>query len=492
MSENGNLDEKPSSTWTYVPGRVIPLAPLNLEEIKRQLQDTSDDDDDDDDDDDNDNDEDTGNNILNESFRTENLSNIFGEAAADIEEKSLNSSAAIEVKENIPLVPSNVEKHNSSFDFDFSTLPVRTPMKTNSVKSVVSKINIPSSANKMVTLFKVPPHQPQFHTPKVTPITRPGVGNRLYLTPYSGTKNGTLTINMGSSKENDLSDKIIVKRREYTVLELLGKGGSSEVFSCFDVNNKKLVAVKVVNLTDDSTRDGYINEVKLLESLQNCDRIIKMHDYENQLDTLTIVLEHGGKDLNAILKRLATKQANIPIYMLLFYWLEMLYAVKQIHSNGVIHSDLKPANFLRVDEGLKLIDFGIASKVQENMTCVLKPNQEGSCNYISPEALNQQTYVNSPNSHKPAYKVHFKSDVWSLGCILYQFIYRRTPYQHITHVWAKLAAIADPTLPISYPKVNWAPQKIIETIKRCLQHDVKSRPSVDDLIEEYEEWQKHF
>lgn len=78
---------------------------------------------------------------------------------------------------------------------------------------------------------------------------------------------------------------------------------------------------------------------------------------------------------------------------------------------GVIHSDLKPANFICAEHGLKLIDFGIASKVQEDMTCVYKMNQEGSCNYISPEALNVQTYenANSPSYGKPKYKVNIKN-----------------------------------------------------------------------------------
>lgn len=137
------------------------------------------------------------------------------------------------------------------------------------------------------------------------------------------------------------------------------------------------------------------------------------------------MLEKGGDDLSAILKQLSTKQNHLPNHMLLFYWMEMLYSVQQIHENGtkisahnfslhsykcikgVIHSDLKPANFLRMEQGLKLIDFGIASRVQEDMTCVYKVNQEGSCNYISPEALIQQKSgnFNSPTPQTAKYKV---------------------------------------------------------------------------------------
>lgn len=51
-------------------------------------------------------------------------------------------------------------------------------------------------------------------------------------------------------------------------------------------------------------------------------------------EQLVVVLEKGGDDLSAILKQLATKQNHLPNHMLLFYWMEMLYSVQQIHKNG--------------------------------------------------------------------------------------------------------------------------------------------------------------
>jgi serine/threonine-protein kinase TTK/MPS1 len=57
-------------------------------------------------------------------------------------------------------------------------------------------------------------------------------------------------------------------------------------------------------------------------------------------------------------------------------------------QNEIIHSDLKPANFLLVAGRLKLIDFGIASSVQSDMTSVMKDTQMGTFNFMSPEAIN--------------------------------------------------------------------------------------------------------
>lgn len=223
-----------------------------------------------------------------------------------------------------------------------------------------------------------------------------------------------------------------------------------------------------------------------------------------------MVLEKGGKDLATILKNYSLKSAHIPLSTIFYYWMEMIYAVQQIHSHGIIHSDLKPANFLQSDNGgLKLIDFGIASCVDNEHTSVLKTCQEGSCNYISPEALNQEGNSNSTSStntfkvrnrislineerfNRFSFQISFKSDVWSLGCILYQMVYKRTPFQHVNPLYAKLMAISSPTTCIEYPRIDWISPRIINTIKKCLQYEARLRPSVAELINEYEMALKH-
>lgn len=95
-------------------------------------------------------------------------------------------------------------------------------------------------------------------------------------------------------------------------------------------------------------------------------------------------MERGDTDLSKVLKDISSSCSDVQRR---FYWSEMLQAVQVIHREGIIHSDLKPANFLMVRGALKLIDFGIASSVQSDKTSVIKDTQLGTYNFMSPEAL---------------------------------------------------------------------------------------------------------
>ncbi|KAJ8929313.1 hypothetical protein NQ314_018021 [Rhamnusium bicolor] len=405
------------------------------------------------------------------------------------------------MKTSISVVPEANEnnihygKKNDSFDLDFSALTISTPVKEKENGNKALKVVKPDHTTKEQFEFVTPKvnnvvHKTQSSLTKKpcfrTPINSFNISTRKILTPSINIinkhpspilikddlvhRNEEKHFSPVDNLRDDKFNIIKVNDIEYIILNMLGRGGSSEVFQCYNVDNQSHVAIKCVSLENSLTASSYINEVKLLHQLQKCDKIIKMHDYEllESQKKLLVVLEKGGEDLSTILKCLATQTSHIPMYMLLFYWMEMLYAVKQIHSYGVIHSDLKPSNFLKADGGLKLIDFGIASTVQTDMTSVIKTTAGGSCNYISPEALNNDSAASAgnQNSNNSRYKLHYKSDVWSLGCILYQFVYRRTPFQHISQLWPKLAAIMNPEHKIEYPEAQWVSPKIISTIKK--------------------------
>ena len=114
----------------------------------------------------------------------------------------------------------------------------------------------------------------------------------------------------------------------------------------------------------------------------------------------------------------------------------MLQAVQIVHDEKIVHSDLKPANFVLVKGQLKLIDFGIANAIANDTTNIQRDHQIGTLNYMSPEA------IELPEGTRRL-KVGRASDVWSLGCILYQMIAGRFAFVGLSEylTWQKIKAL---------------------------------------------------
>nr|XP_048291717.1 dual specificity protein kinase TTK isoform X2 [Myodes glareolus] len=277
----------------------------------------------------------------------------------------------------------------------------------------------------------------------------------------------------GSSAINEC---ISVKGRIYSILKQIGSGGSSKVFQVLS-EKKHIYAIKYVNLedADKETIDSYRNEIAYLNKLQqHSDKIIRLYDYEITERYIYLVMECGNIDLNSWLK----KKKSINPWERKSYWKNMLEAVHTIHQHGIVHSDLKPANFLIVEGMLKLIDFGIANQMQPDTTSIVKDSQVGTVNYMPPEAIRD---MSSSREHgKVKTKISPRSDVWSLGCILYYMTYGKTPFQHIINQLSKLHAIIDPSHEIEFPDI---PEKDLQDVlKRCLVRNPKERISIPELL----------
>lgn len=159
----------------------------------------------------------------------------------------------------------------------------------------------------------------------------------------------------------------------------------------------------------------------------------------------------------------------------------MLQAVGALHKEGIIHSDLKPSNFLLRHGNLKLIDFGISKAIQQDKTSIITDTQVGTLNYMSPESIREHCGYTEEDAQKPVFKISVKSDVWSLGCILYCMVYGHTPFQKVVRQYAKLMAIINPEYQINFPEIQ--DKKLLDVMKRCLTRDPKERPSIEELLQ---------
>lgn len=180
----------------------------------------------------------------------------------------------------------------------------------------------------------------------------------------------------------------------------------------------------------------------------------------------------AGAGAGAAAGAAATASGTISANTLRMVWQQMLTAVATIHDARIVHGDLKPANFVFVEGTLKLIDFGIAKAIGNDTTNIVRDSQVGTINYMSPESL----------SGTPGGRLRLgrASDLWSLGCILYQMVYGSTPFAACTNIIRKMQAIVNPAHAIDFPPL--ADAALQDVIQSCLQRDAGARPSLDALL----------
>jgi serine/threonine protein kinase len=329
----------------------------------------------------------------------------------------------------------------------------------------------------------------------------------------------------------DPKNMITVNGQPYLKLAVIGRGGSSKVFKVMGTDNE-MYALKRIKLhkTDPETVRNYTNEIELLGRLQGSRHIVRMvgSEVNTRKGEILVVMEIGEIDLNCTIHNMwqtdsekheissgsssssgggggsgsgsgsgsgnggGSRQDNamkVNLNFLRLTWQHLLEAVHSIHEERVVHGDLKPANFLFVNGTLKLIDFGIAKTISDNTTNIMRDSQVGTLNYMCPEAIldtSQResmgyaaTSMSGVDPARPCLKLGRASDIWSLGCILYQMAYGRTPFAHL-NVIQKLQQIVDPRARIAYPECGH-PQ-LVGVIAACLERDPAKRMTIPELL----------
>ncbi|PIB02056.1 Serine/threonine-protein kinase mph1 [Cercospora beticola] len=306
----------------------------------------------------------------------------------------------------------------------------------------------------------------------------------------------TATAGASTTKTRKKRNHIVVKGKIFTQMGRIGKGGSSEVY-CVMAENYKTFALKRVKLEDcdETAVRGYKGEIDLLKKLTDVERVVRLYDWElnDEKKELFVLMEKGDTDFNRILTlRLNGTEARFDSVFTRYHWKEMLECVQAVHDHDIVHSDLKPANFLLVQGRLKLIDFGIANAIDTDNTCnVHRDSHVGTPNYMSPESITDTNASGRDEAGRPLKKdmrIGKASDVWSLGCILYQMAYGRPPFAHIGNQISRIMAITNPKHVIEFPEYGVGDAPIPSTLRgilrRCLNRDPGKRPLIKDMLSE--------
>lgn len=205
---------------------------------------------------------------------------------------------------------------------------------------------------------------------------------------------------------------------DFRLSEILHDFGVSRVYRATRIADGRPVVLKILSdgLLQTGTFSQYQREYEITRALNDIDGVIKVYDLVKIQDSLMIVEEDIGA---CSLAHILTEQPP-DLKQALVLSIRLTHILDQIHQRHVIHKDINPANILwnRVSDELRIIDFGIASQLNQERQEFQSPNQlEGSLAYISPE---QTGRVNQ--------KLDYRSDLYSLGISLYQLFTGVLPF----------------------------------------------------------------
>lgn len=203
---------------------------------------------------------------------------------------------------------------------------------------------------------------------------------------------------------------------DFEVIKVLGKGafGSvSLVLRILDNNKYAMKTVKLIGLTKKEIENA-LNEVRILASITHPNIIgYKEAFYDSKSETLNIVMEFADDgDLDSKIKKHKQNGTRFAENDIWSYLIQITQGLMSLHNNKIMHRDLKSANIFLTKKGVvKLGDLNVSKVVKRDLVYT----QTGTPYYASPEVWADRPYS-------------YKSDLWSLGCIMYELCGLRPPF----------------------------------------------------------------
>lgn len=219
----------------------------------------------------------------------------------------------------------------------------------------------------------------------------------------------------------------------YRILEKLGEGGMGVVYKALDTTLGRTVALKFISAsaaTDESMKQRLMREAKACAAL-NHPNITTVYEFVQTEEHEFIAIEFiEGKTLDKVLEK---KQFELVEALTLA--LQLLDGVEAAHRKGIIHRDLKASNImLDADGRAKIMDFGLA-KLAQGSLLTQAGSTVGTAAYMSPEQARGE-------------ETDHRTDIYSLGVVLYQVLTGQLPFHHAHHLAILYAVVNENPKPL--------------------------------------------